>query len=411
MTKGKGINPSSRAGKSLNIIKEIGTRISLFFSGIMSKIGFSRQLSHEKRTRNFGIWGAALLIVLIVLVFITIKFQSQSPGPVAPNALQKETAELSDKFNKIKLLAAYNNRTEALREIGLLYSDLTKLSQKHELPESLLELRKQVVDELSNITSAKLISNLEKVAEWGDKPFIAGGKDTALVAESSKATTIPGSIDIDLYAFTKVIGLSMDVESGTVMVNTQKGMKNIAGSKVGSAQLSAGSWTNSGIFTVFDNNIYVLDKESGKILKYTYLKDKYSEAEDYGSPEGDEIKKAVGIAVNGSVLVLMDDGSIKKFSKSARTKIAYSDLPDANFIYKPIGIYANGDKSTIIIAHKDLWANDLTRITVLTRIGKYKKSFLLPVSMTNIKSLNYNAKDSKLWVVTDNAIYKTNIEE
>lgn len=411
MTHGKGIDPNSATGRVIEFFKNIGRAIAAGFNKITGKIGFSQQLSPERRARNYGIWGAALIIVLIFLVFITIKFQSNTPTKVAPNALQKETTELSDKFNKIKLLAAYNNRTEALKEINAIYKDLTKLSQKYELPSSLVELRKQVIDELGNITSTKVLANVDKVAQWGDKPFIAGGKDTALAIDNSKATTLPDAKDIDLSSFNGVTGAAVDPDSGATFIGTEKGMKKIEGTSAKNVALSAGVWTKSSIFKIFDSNIYAVDKSSKKILKYTHLKDKYSEAEDYSSPEGDELSKAVGVAVNGSVLVLLDDSSIIKYTKSARTKINYSDLPDSNFIYKSMGIYASGDKSTIVIVHKDYWANDLTRVTILTRTGKYKKSYFLPIDSANVKSLDYDAKNSKLWFVTNNAIYKASVEE
>lgn len=403
---------STLPAKTPEVVNKVKEKVQPLTQSITEKFDFGGGNSPQGKARKYGIWGAALLIVLIILILAS-RVQNRNTLGTTDSGLQDTITELSDKFNKVKLLSAYNDKKVAIAELTEIFDKLREIEETQELPPSLTELKKQAIEELGGLTNTKTIDNSETVARWGGRNTISGFKDYGFAINNLLATKVPGDENNDISGVNSIQAIAQDSESEkTYILGDSKMLSFDTKDRTFSdVKLSAGSWSPAVAFEYFNENLYFLDTADAKIVKYSPLETGYSEGEDYSTPEGSELKDGVDIAVNGSILVLMKNGNIIKYTSSGREAIEYSEMPSDGFISDPKALYANLDSNDVYILHKDKWVPELWRLTKVTRSGKYIESYFLPDAWENWQGFDFYFKDKVLWAITDSNIYKAKIGE
>lgn len=404
----KGDASNSKLGRFFIGVK---TKLEPTFKSISSKFNFGDDSSPRGKARKYGIWGAALIIVLIILILAS-RVPKRNTISTTDSEMQNIVTDLGNKFNKVKLLSAYNDKQVALGELSGIFVKLNEIESKQELPPSLTELKKQAIDELGGLTGAARITDTQEITNWGDRNYIAGFGDNAYAINNFLATKVPGNEDVGLNDI-NISAIAKDTEGKAIYLLSDKGMKliNTSTNKLEDLKLAAGKWPTSPSFKYFNKNIYMLDPTGATIMKYVPQSDGFGEGSDYSKPEGDELKNGIDLVVNGRVLVLMNNGNIVQFTSSGREAINFSDLPSDGFIKNPKNIFANLDSNDVVILHEDKWVSGLWRLSKFTRSGKYIAGYLLPDSLKKWKSIDFDVKDKVLWAVTDSKIYRAKLGE
>jgi len=374
---------------------------------LKTKFSFSQNGTTNK-SRAYGIWGVALLIVLIVLVAVGWR-PGGSRQTVSTNTEQL-TTELGEKFNRVKLLSAYNDRGAALKELASIISQIQSYESEQELPPSLIELKKQSISELASLTNSVQLKNTTNLAEWGDRAYVAMLANQTVVANDRVLTVLPGGADINIATAQKTLSLASDSDKKLYYLLGESGLWrfNPADSSFAQVTLAEGSWPKANQIEIFAGNVYALDAVSNRILKYAPKDSGFGGGTPYSQPEGQELSGAVDFAINGSVMTLMSNGKVVKFTKTGRTPVEITDLPVEGFLNTPRRIYAHSDSADIAILHQDAWVKDLSRISFFTRAGKYKRSVILPLEQGIFKSAACDLKTGLATVVTDKVVYQVN---
>jgi hypothetical protein len=372
------------------------------------KFSFTGDGESQNKARRYGIWGAALLIVLIILI-ITGRHTSRENGQPTGN-LQQLSSTLGDKFNRVKLLSAYNDKPAAIKELADIIGQIQDAEGKQTLPSSLQELKKQAVSELAALTDSTQIKNAETLAAWGNRNFVVTLGDQTIAVNNQKLTIIPGDIDADLSPLNNIQAVAADTDNKKIYLLGGSGLWQFKTDDKSLTQIkiASGEWPDGVSLKVFTNNLYLLDAVGNQILKYIPKDDGYSVGAPYSQPEGQELNSAVDIAINGSVLALLKNSQVIKYTKTGREAIGLIAMPAENFIKTPARIFAHTDSQDIALVHDDLWLNDTTRLSIFTRAGRYKKSFLLPSDKGKVQTVDFDIKQGILTVVTDQEIYRAN---
>ena len=372
---------------------------------IADKFSFDDDQSPRARSRRYAIWGAALLIVLVVLILA-----SRIPGrnTIATNdsQMQGTISELGDKFNKVKLLSAYNDKQTALGELAGIFTKLAEIESKQELPPSLAEIKKQAIDELGTLTNTHNLNGVEKKADWGDRNLITPLGDDAYAINDNLITKVSNKEDAQL-GLGHISAITTNDDKKFIYLLSDQGVSSFSAGnkKISKVKLGAGSWPASQSIAFFNDNLYMLDPAQARIVKFTPQENGFSEGADYGKPEGSELKNAVSLAINGRVIALLKDSTYVEYTSSGRTAGTFSGLPSDGFIKNPKFIYADPDSVDVVVFHEDKWVNDLWHLTKFNRSGKYIESFFLPDTFKNWKAIDYLVKDKVLWAVTDSKVY------
>ncbi len=399
--KPKVLSPAS-AAKIASPIRSFGSTAG---NWLKEKLSFSRDGGANK-SRAYGIWGVALLIVLAILVIVSWHPGSRQQTVGNPDAL---TSELGDKFNRVKLLSAYNDKPSALKELADIIGQLQKVEKDQTLTPSLTELKKQAVNELASLTNSIQLNNISNLVEWGDKQFIASVDSQVVVANDEKLTVLPAN-DTALAGVGKMAALSSDKDNKLIYILGSSNMWrfNPKDASLSQVTLTEGSWPAAKQFSIFGGNIYALDATGNKILKYTPKESGFAAGISYSQPEGSELNSAIDMAINGAVMTLMNDARVIKYTKTGRTPVTITELPAEGFITAPRRIYADSDSPDIAILHDDFLVKGMSRLSIFTKTGKYKRSVILPLDRGTVLNADLDLKTGQATIVTDKIVYQAN---
>lgn len=148
-----------------------------------------------------------------------------------------------------------------------------------------------------------------------------------------------------------------------------KGVEKVLKSSGTKSVLIAKNWTTPGGLGVYLTNFYVLDK-SDTILKFvpTTVASKSAYAKSDYLTSSASLDNAVALAIDGSVYVLFEDGSIEKYNRGAKQSFSLKGL-DKN-LSKPTKIWTDTDAKNIYILD-----NGNSRLLVVDKDGNFQGSY------------------------------------
>ncbi|HOE74447.1 MAG TPA: hypothetical protein PLC05_02585 [bacterium] len=398
-----------RETKATRLASSFAKRLSSFSTNIARLFSFGGQAGMASSSRRYGIWGVALIIVLIILVLVT-RMQPRPAGTENDAKLQSTVDDLTSRLSRIKLLSAYNDKSVALEEIGSIIEEINSYGSPQDLPPSLSNVRTQTISELGALTNTKNLE-MEEVVDWGGRPFIAGFENESYALNQYLVTKVPGNEnttinDIDTL---KTIAIDRNDKNIYFLADNNIYLFNSKNKKTDAVKLSAGKWPTAHSFDFFDDNLYFLDKINGALIKFTKQANGFSEGNEYGKPEGEELKRAVDFAINGKLVVLFESGDIVQYTSNGRSAVQYGNLPADGFIKNPQRIFADLDSPNIFALHEDKWINGLWRLSKFTRSGSYVSSWFLPEKGQDWEAVDLDIGSATMWIITSHAIGKTKI--
>jgi len=376
-----------------------------------SKLGLSGIETPEGRAKRVISWGIALLVILVILIILGR--QEPTTDVAYSPAIQETATDLNEKFAHVKLTAAYNDKSAALTELAEIFDTLNELSQKGELPPSLQELEKQATEELKKLTDTKLASDVVALADSNNNKLVVNYENSQYFISDNQIVCASDNSTIDISQVGSVYGAVADIETKQIVLSTQNGLYRFkpADKQITSITVQDNNWTNTSLISTFSGNIYGIDLSQAKIIKLTPSGDEYSNAGDFGSPSGDELKNAESIAINSSILTLMNDGQIIAYSRTAREAMTLTGMPVDSFVKEPIAIFSNYENIEVAIVHKDIWLKNRYRLTNFNKNGEFMTSYLLPQEIGSIKATEYDLSTKTLYIITDSKIYSTQATE
>jgi hypothetical protein len=148
----------------------------------------------------------------------------------------------------------------------------------------------------------------------------------------------------------------------------------------------------------FDSNLYLYNKDSGTVWRYSQGTFGYSSAQPLVNDQ--EIINALDMTIDGDIYFLKDNGTITKYSLGEINQYQLSGLPNSNSqINNPKKIYTNDQINKLYII-------DGRRVIVINKEnGKYRKQYQLPIEVDDLL-----VSGGQIYFLTsNNLLYRTNI--
>ena len=167
------------------------------------------------------------------------------------------------------------------------------------------------------------------------------------------------------------------------------------------AQLPTGSIQQPRASATYDQNFYLLDAGSSEVLRFRPLGgDVYGEPDGYfGINSGVDLAQAIDLAIDGSVFILFQDGTINRYDSGARTELSI-DATVPSPLGIPGAIFISQDMGSLYILDGD---ND--RIVQVTTQGVYQRQLLAPNRLfATATNLFVNRGETYLWVVSPTGV-------
>lgn len=214
-----------------------------------------------------------------------------------------------------------------------------------------------------------------------------------------------------IYSFgnsLEITGLYVDEKNDRIFVTTSSNRlfsvlpeRDFEVSKINPS--SGETWPDIEFLTTYNNNLYILENESGAIWKYTSFDGITYQPKTLYLVEPDlSSKDAEAIASDGSIYLLFNDGKISKFSRGVKAEFAVPLLPaSSNGWMSPKVIFANTER-------ENLYVQDQDRIIEINNAGQYQRQFSLEEKQISASFISF--EDKMGWILSEDKIYQFSLE-
>ncbi len=191
--------------------------------------------------------------------------------------------------------------------------------------------------------------------------------------------------------------LSSNVDFATKEVNDIYTLDSSGVNKNGK-QIIKKDWGNVGGLGIYFGNIYILNKASKQVLKYVSTASEYVKATYFAQDTNPDISSATSMAIDGSVWILLKDGTILKFTRGSADSFQLSGL-DRGFS-SPTRIFTNADSDNVYVLD-----NGNSRIVAFDKKGAYVSQYQSSMFKT-AKDLEVREKDKKVFILNGSKLFK-----
>lgn len=244
----------------------------------------------------------------------------------------------------------------------------------------------------------------------------------SLIADDVTVTdvSLDGQTLVGVNAETKTV-VSVDVaqKSARVLLGGEKGPQGVqfmvfTGNNVysisreqGIAKITKGSkedvlkpdasWGEIVDMEGFQGNLYLLDPAKRQIWKYIPIADGFSTVRRYLPSEPAQLAEAVSFAIDGTIWVLLKNGSILSYLNGEKQSFSVKDLEPA--FSNPTRIFTSEHDNYLYVLDPSN-----TRVVVLKKDGTYHAQYKSS-KMTQALAVFADEKQERLYLVTREAIF------
>lgn len=316
-----------------------------------------------------------LISVLIISALFAIKKQEEAK---TRQIFQEVFNKAQSKFNEGNALLSLNKnlaREDLSETQKVLQENKSKFKQgSKELAEitALLEKTEKLLNETAQVNSVSA-----KEVDFGKSPLLSGeSKNSDSFAFSQDEKNIYFAKNGEIYSLEK----SSDKKKSVIKDDA---LKNVLAT------------------SPYNGNIYILDKNS-KILKFAAGDSGFGKSNYLKENPSIDWSKVNSMTIDGSVWILLDDGTIYKFTKGAKDSFQVSGLDSP--LVKPIKIFTDKDIDNVYVLD-----NGNSRIVVLNKDGAYQSQYSADV-IANAKDFEVLEKDKKIYLLSQDKIYQLDLK-
>lgn len=164
----------------------------------------------------------------------------------------------------------------------------------------------------------------------------------------------------------------------------------------------------------YAGNIYILSGKNGQVWRYRNTGTRYSKGTAMISePEAVGSTNSVSVAIDGAVYLLKSDGTVLKFlSNKLVSDFALKNVPAlSQKLMRPKQIITSESINSIYILDAGDAAGTFSTAKVMEfgKNGNFIREYAFPKNFTDVRGIDINQKDKKLWVLNESTVYEFNI--
>lgn len=357
-------------------------------------------------------------VVLIVLLLVSIILGSRKKTFLKDSAAISQVLdeanykyEQAASLQELNPLRARSLLSEAKEQVQNLAAQVENKNEQEQLEQMLLKLEAELerVAREYKLDSAELFLDLTLAkegfmgADWdaseGILQILDPDKSTVLeVAVESKKTKVAAGGEKIQGAF--LIGVVEDrlftlAKDKLVVVNSQTGEAI--------DEQENKDWGEIKDLVGFSQNAYLLASQKGQIFKLGGTDKGLAEANNYLTAAKLDLVDTVSMAIDGSVWVLFNDGTVVKFTRGVKDPFAISGLTqDLN---QPEKIYTDPELEALYILDRQN-----TRVVVVNKAtGEYQAQYIWP-GIAGVKDLYASETEGKIFLLTGERIYEIELK-
>jgi hypothetical protein len=328
----------------------------------------------QKISLGFGI---LILIFLIVSIIFTKQKQEDTKYQALYQSVYEPAQKKYEEGKALKKLNQSLAQDDFQKAEKLLEDNIIKFKEGSKEQSSLKTLLDQVQSELNGDTSSSSVKKTTpNPADVDENNILSIEKNTPALAYSQDESTI--------YLITSKAISTIDKKNGAkkeIITNDK-------------------AWTSPVAIVPYQSNIYILDKKEG-VLKFIPSSGGYGKTQYFKSSPQD-LADAQGMAIDGSIWIILGDGQIIKYTKGEKDSFALSGLDHP--LDNHTKIWTNIDSDSLYILDKDN-----ARIVNVAKSGMYKNAINADL-LQQATDFEVLEKDQKINFLSDKKIYSLPLE-
>jgi hypothetical protein len=328
--------------------------------------------------------------------------ESQKKIEIAKQIIQAKLDEADD-VSTLNVVRAQSLVTEAKNTLQELKKTVGNSNEKDiDLLSSLITEKEKVIfknqdkqyEEFYDLTLIKPNVDGQAIALFGDNISIIDKTGNVYLLSLSKKSqeTVSNSALAGIHLITQW-------EDSTFLLN-DKGIYRALDLKVKQVVKSDG-WGKIAGFSVYNNNLYVLDETNKQIYKYVVTDSGYSDKTNYLKDQKNDFSDANSLVIDSSLYVGQTE-TIQKYTGGLKDVFKFS-IPniDTLSIEK---VYTNQDSQKIYILDKTA-----SSIFVLSKEGTYEKRIYSPI-IKNVTDFVITEQTKKILLLSHDKIYSISLD-
>jgi hypothetical protein len=349
--------------------------LSQLFKKFFGKMHFKKPQKFNHSKKMYLSIAVIVAVILVVSIFMAIKKQNE--------------AKVKAMFDGVYPVALKEyNEGESLLDLNQNLARDSFTASKKRIDENLAKFAKGSNEE-KQLT--ELLGKVEKAI--GSTSGINQVKATEASKDKSDFLSFVSSSKATAFAQDKDNIYSVDKDG---IYSVAKGKENVK-----KIITNDSDWKNVAAISPYLSNIYVLDKVKGGVIKFVGSDSGYGKAKYFSDSEPD-LTTAKSIAIDGSIWLLLSDGTILKYTRGKADTISLTGLDSP--LSKPTKIYTSTDFDNVYVLD-----NGNSRIVVFDKTGNYKEQYSASV-LKSAKELEVLESDKKIYALSGSKIFEIGLK-
>lgn len=351
------------------------------------------------------------IVLLMILIVSTIWQKKRSIVRAKQSQYQHSIQQAQKRLEDGKTALVFNNKSEAQAAFSDSLENAQRLTTETGFDPKLPDIIKQAQAELDRLTNTTRLINLQP-------KFTSSMVNYALVHNGRLLvvnTTDPIIKELDPVSGVLVDYVTLSapprpltpiMPDGQIFILTNQSIEkiNLENQEITVYHQPQGvDLPKTKAFGIFGTHLYFLEPEYNQIDKYTIQSETLERVGNY--LKRGEVKNSLSLTIDGAIYVLKADGTVVKFSRGEKQDFKLSEIPKPNnTIEQPLQIDTDESIASIFIADAKV-----PRILEFDKTGKYLHQYILPTDKGELKSVFYQFKGRKAWVVLGDGVYEVNL--
>ena len=378
--------------------------------GLSSLFGFILTTARDKKRRKYLFIISAIILIGIIALFATSHGKKTKVGNIeAQNLLDQAIATQKDAEN----LLQKGNQEGAKEKFGEAIDKARTILNNTFVAKDANAVLTASYQEMDKMTATTRYSDLTALSTSPDKTnscYVSSGnvffigntiiyRGNVLGGAPQKVATLPagkGSI-ISTTQSNKIIYLYTNDQN----VFSYDSITN----RLEQVNLPSGKWETANSTAYYVGSLYLLDGVLGQIYRHQSTESTFDTGDGYLSSNKTAIKQGVSMAIDGSIYVLTNNGTVTEIQRSKVQDFSLSGLPTPyDKITEPVKIFTDTDTPSLYILDRSQ-----KRVVEFDKDGHFIHQYALPDNFDEIKDFIVSTKSRKIWVLQKNSLYELNI--